>query len=103
MRSAREAFSAQTVSYLKGQDVDIGTAFQRLLLHSQLPGKRCIYIDPHPKLGTAREPFIISHIETNKTAKKITPTATHVVEYKLNDTQTRALVGKEAQTLSVEI
>ena len=38
----------------------------------------------------------------NKTDKQKTPTATHVVEYKQNETATGALAGKEAQTLSVE-
>ena len=38
----------------------------------------------------------------NKTDKARTPSATHVVEYKQKETGTRALVGKEAQTLTAE-
>ena len=37
-----------------------------------------------------------------KKDKKKTPTATHVVEYKQKETGLRSLVGKEAQTLTVD-
>ena len=39
----------------------------------------------------------------NKTDKKKTPTATHMIEYKQKETGTRTLVGREAQTLTVEM